>query len=123
MRIVILVIACLSMSDAVAQQQTLADVKPLTPNSDREPLAKSFSLDKGIDFLDQAALDWTGRRKCFTCHTNFAYLMARPMVASEVPASQAGSQATRIAGQRSLARSRPALGCGSRDECGRVGNE
>ncbi len=86
MRIVILVIACLSMSDAVAQQQTLADVKPLTPNSDREPLAKSFSLDKGIDFLDHAALDWTSRRKCFTCHTNFAYLMARPMVASEVPA-------------------------------------
>ena len=31
-------------------------------------------------FLDTAALHWTKHRQCFACHTNFAYLIARPKV-------------------------------------------
>ena len=37
-------------------------------------------------FLDAAALTWQKERKCFTCHTNYAYLYARPMVGSSVAA-------------------------------------
>lgn len=83
MRIVNLVLVCLIASSAHAGELTLENVPKLKQNSDGEPVAKEFSLAKGVAFLDQAALDWTKRRKCFTCHTNFAYLMARPMAGSE----------------------------------------
>lgn len=55
-------------------------------NTPEEPLAKKFSRDSAVQFLDAAALDWTHERKCFTCHTNYAYLMARPLVSHQVPA-------------------------------------
>jgi squalene-hopene/tetraprenyl-beta-curcumene cyclase len=48
------------------------------PNSADEPLAKSLSLEASARFLDAASVHWTQNRKCATCHTNVAYLMARP---------------------------------------------
>ncbi len=56
------------------------------PNKLNEPLAKSFSLKKGVHFLDSAALTWQKQRRCFTCHTNYAYLYARPLISSKAPA-------------------------------------
>jgi len=50
------------------------------PNDPDEPLAEEFSLDSAVHFLDSASLTWQRDRKCFTCHTNFAYLYARPLV-------------------------------------------
>ena len=35
-------------------------------------------MEKGIEFLEAAAANWTQTRKCFTCHTNYAYLIVRP---------------------------------------------
>lgn len=49
-----------------------------TPNSPDEPLAKASSLAKAAEFLDGVALDWTKRRQCGTCHTNYAYMISRP---------------------------------------------
>lgn len=80
MRIVLLVTACLIAAEIRAEDLTLENVSKLPRNSADEPIAASFSLTKGVQFLDHAALDWTRRRKCFTCHTNFAYLIARPMI-------------------------------------------
>lgn len=51
-----------------------------------EPLADSFSAENAVRFLDAAALTWQKQRECFTCHTNFAYLYARPFVSAEVAA-------------------------------------
>src|SRR5438034_8066678 len=51
-----------------------------------EPIAKNFSLEKAVAFLDNAALHWTDKRGCFSCHTNLSYLYARPMVSAEVTA-------------------------------------
>jgi squalene-hopene/tetraprenyl-beta-curcumene cyclase len=48
------------------------------PNKPDEPLAKALSLEKAADFLDGAAVSWTEQRKCGTCHTNYAFLVARP---------------------------------------------
>jgi squalene-hopene/tetraprenyl-beta-curcumene cyclase len=45
-----------------------------------EPFAKDFSLERSAAFLDTVALSWTRERKCGTCHTNYPYLMARPML-------------------------------------------
>src|SRR3990172_10840552 len=53
-------------------------VEPPTPNSPDEPIAKEFSFAKAAEFLDRASRHWTAERKCGTCHTNYAYLMARP---------------------------------------------
>src|SRR5438093_39347 len=66
-----------------------ADVKPVevvqpTPNKADEPLAKEFSLARAASFLDAGAVWWTHEKKCGTCHTNFPYLMARPLL-KEVP--------------------------------------
>src|SRR3989440_7458293 len=54
------------------------DVTKPTANSAKEPLAKTLSLEKAGAFLDGAALAWTRKNKCNTCHTTYPYLMARP---------------------------------------------
>jgi squalene-hopene/tetraprenyl-beta-curcumene cyclase len=59
-------------------------VKP-GPNSDTEPIAEKFSLERGARFLDTVSVNWTRNRKCGTCHTNYAHMMAGPTV--EKPAS------------------------------------
>jgi squalene-hopene/tetraprenyl-beta-curcumene cyclase len=48
------------------------------PNSPDEPIAAAPSLARAAEFLDGVALNWTQQRKCGTCHTNYAYLLARP---------------------------------------------
>jgi squalene-hopene/tetraprenyl-beta-curcumene cyclase len=35
-------------------------------------------MERAARFLDEVALDWTRDRKCGTCHTNYAYMLARP---------------------------------------------
>jgi squalene-hopene/tetraprenyl-beta-curcumene cyclase len=67
---------------------TLDNVVPPQRNSSDEPLAKTFSMDQALNFLDTASLSWQKSRKCFTCHTNYAYLMARPTVSAAAPAHQ-----------------------------------
>jgi squalene-hopene/tetraprenyl-beta-curcumene cyclase len=40
-------------------------------------------LERAVHFLDSAAVDWQKQRKCFTCHTNYAFLYARPAISAE----------------------------------------
>jgi len=70
----------LAGSIALAEKPiTLDNVKSPGPNKPNEALAKDFSMDRALRFLDSASLYWQVKRGCFTCHTNYAYLMARPM--------------------------------------------
>jgi squalene-hopene/tetraprenyl-beta-curcumene cyclase len=46
--------------------------------SSKEPIARVMSLKRSAEFLDAVAVQWTRQHKCGTCHTNYAYLMARP---------------------------------------------
>ena len=79
---------------------TLENVTPPEPNTKDEPLA-SYSLQRAAHFLDRAALDWQKTRQCFTCHTNFAYLMARPHLSADVPAhAQVRAYAEELVTQR-----------------------
>ena len=64
---------------------TLANVTSPAPISAEEPLAEKFSLEQAARNLDRSTLHWQKHRKCGTCHTNFAYLMARPSLASLSP--------------------------------------
>ena len=55
-----------------------------SPNRADEPIRDEFSKRKAIEFLDNASLQWKEKRKCFTCHTNLAYLYARPAIIKHV---------------------------------------
>ncbi len=65
---------------------TLESVIAPGPHQADEPVAKEVSLEKAAHFLDSAALTWQKDRKCFTCHTNFAYLYARPAISADTTA-------------------------------------
>jgi hypothetical protein len=67
---------------------TLENVLPPTPNRPDEPLRAKFSPAAAVQFLDTAALSWQNERKCFACHANYIYLIARPPVSHQVPAHQ-----------------------------------
>lgn len=65
---------------------TLENVVPPSANAADEPFAAAFSLPLAVQFLDSAALAWQRDRQCFTCHTNYLFLMARPLVSADAPA-------------------------------------
>jgi squalene-hopene/tetraprenyl-beta-curcumene cyclase len=53
-------------------------LEPVSKNSPDEPLSPEFSPGRAVRFLDSVAIEWQQTRGCFTCHTNCAYLYARP---------------------------------------------
>jgi squalene-hopene/tetraprenyl-beta-curcumene cyclase len=81
------VVLCLvTMHLRADEPVTLENVQPPDENKKDEPLAAKFSLTKASQFLDSAAVNWTQKQGCFSCHTNYAYLYARPHLSSDVPA-------------------------------------
>ena len=48
-----------------------------------EPLMEKYSLEAATRFLDTSSLFWQKQQKCFTCHTNYPYLMARPFLGAD----------------------------------------
>jgi squalene-hopene/tetraprenyl-beta-curcumene cyclase len=84
---IIVIIAALTLHGvARADEPSLKKYTPPAESKKDEPLAKEFSLDNAVNFLDNAALQWTDKRGCFSCHTNLAYLYTRPMVSAQAPA-------------------------------------
>jgi squalene-hopene/tetraprenyl-beta-curcumene cyclase len=79
---------CLAPPAVAAEPVTLDSVVDPGPKSPDEPLAQAYSLEKAVHFLDSASLTWQKQRKCFTCHTNYLYLYARPAVSADNPAHQ-----------------------------------
>ncbi|MHC4399918.1 MAG: squalene--hopene cyclase [Planctomycetota bacterium] len=65
---------------------TLQNVASPGPNRPDEPFREKFSLAAAVRLLDASSLTWQRERKCFSCHSNYAYLMARPAVGHDVPA-------------------------------------
>ncbi len=71
--------------------RTTSAAEPLTweppgPNRADEPIAPKYSASKAVKFLDAASVDWQDKHACMTCHTNYAYLFARPMISGDSPA-------------------------------------
>jgi squalene-hopene/tetraprenyl-beta-curcumene cyclase len=64
-------------SNAKPEEPPSSAVKAPTPNTSDEPLAAKFSAHKAAAFLDQVSLAWTAERKCGSCHTNYAYMLAQ----------------------------------------------
>src|SRR5713226_845220 len=53
--------------------------KPAASTPD-EPLAASLSYTRAADYLDRASMTWLREKECASCHTNYPFLMARPML-------------------------------------------
>ena len=75
--------SCIANAASGDDQISLENVVAPSANKADEPIAETASLEKAAQFLDAAALTWQKDRKCFTCHTNFAYLYARPAISAE----------------------------------------
>ena len=71
-----------------AETVTAENVIDPGANKSDEPMADAFSLEKAIHFLDSASLQWQKQQKCFTCHTNYAHLYARPKASASDPAAE-----------------------------------
>ena len=58
---------------------------PFGPNSPDEPIRGQFSMDAAVRFFDAAALGWQKQRKCFACHSDYAFFYTRPLVSWKTP--------------------------------------
>lgn len=67
---------------------TLDNVAAPQANDPDEPISAEFSIDRAAHFLDSASLQWQKQRKCMTCHTNYAYLYARPGISGDASAHE-----------------------------------
>jgi len=83
---IIAVLLLVAGASLASEGITLQNVVSPGPNRADEPLAEKFSMQQAVRFLDSAALTWQKQRKCFACHSNYAFLMARPAVTHEVTA-------------------------------------
>src|SRR5213078_628390 len=71
-------LAPLALIGLFAATTASAQEPAVTPNKPDEPKAAQFSLRQAAAFIDDAAVGWTRKRNCGSCHSTYIYLMARP---------------------------------------------
>lgn len=64
----------------------LEGVPPPGANTPDEPIRATFSAEAAARFLDAAAVNWQKEHKCFACHSDYAFLVARPLASWKAPA-------------------------------------
>lgn len=84
--IAVLMATLMATTSAAEEPLTLENVTPPGANRPDEPIRDEFSVDAAVRFLDAAALSWQKERKCFACHSDYAFFSARPLVSWKVPA-------------------------------------
>jgi len=86
--VILLLTGLLGWASGDQKPVTLEEVPhELQEISAAEPLAKTFSANNAATYLDEASLTWQKKKKCATCHTNMAYMMARPALGEVLPDS------------------------------------
>ncbi|HUT89376.1 MAG TPA: prenyltransferase/squalene oxidase repeat-containing protein [Thermoguttaceae bacterium] len=78
--------AVMIATSAGEEPLTLENVTSLEANRPDEPIRDEFSMDAAVRFLDATALGWQKERKCFACHSDYAFLLTRPVVSWKAPA-------------------------------------
>ncbi len=107
-------VTALAFLSAAPSQAAEAELPPpvMTPEpvaSPDEPFLKKISAEKAALYLDTIAANWSAQRQCGTCHTNYAYMMARPSLGlASDPAVEARVRAF-FEERVNLRSSRPAL--------------
>ena len=82
------IVALIAAISAAAEPLTLENVTPPEANRPDEPIRDEFSIDAAARFLDGVALNWQKDRKCFACHSDYAFFVTRPLIGWKVPAHQ-----------------------------------
>lgn len=80
LRFLVPVLATLVLASFGVAAEKKSDLPEPAPNRGDEPMAKELSLAKAAEFLDGVAGNWTRARNCGTCHTNYPYLIGRPLL-------------------------------------------
>jgi squalene-hopene/tetraprenyl-beta-curcumene cyclase len=73
-------LAAIGIGAGAGRSAERQEIPEPTKNSPDEPMAKELSLARAAGFLDGVAGNWTRARNCGTCHTNYPYLMSRPVL-------------------------------------------
>ncbi|NNE91648.1 MAG: terpene cyclase/mutase family protein [Verrucomicrobiales bacterium] len=85
------IVICFAFSASILSQEKIVtlDSVPgeLVEIRSDEPIAKEFSPENAARYIDRAALNWQKKKNCATCHTNMAYLFARPALSHVLPDS------------------------------------
>jgi len=71
-----------SAAKRVGADTSAPDADAASPD---EPLRDVFSLDAAVAHLDNIAASWQRDRKCFACHSDYAFLETRPLVSGKTP--------------------------------------
>jgi squalene-hopene/tetraprenyl-beta-curcumene cyclase len=72
--------------DSIRAQETTAKTKrtPKRANpavsAPTEAIAPAASMTRAAQFLDEMAINWTRQHRCGSCHSNYPYLVARPVL-------------------------------------------
>jgi squalene-hopene/tetraprenyl-beta-curcumene cyclase len=82
------VIAAAITALSVAAEPLTLETAPPEANRPEEPIRDEFSIDAAVRFLDTVALNWQTERKCFACHSDYAFLSTRPVVSWKTPAHE-----------------------------------
>jgi squalene-hopene/tetraprenyl-beta-curcumene cyclase len=64
--------------DAAPEHQYRSDRVAIPRAHADEPKLAKVSLESAVAYLDEGAQAWTATRGCLSCHTNGAYVVARP---------------------------------------------
>ncbi len=77
------ILICAAVAPASADEIVTFDSVPeeLEEISPDEKMADEFSAENAARYIDRAALTWQKKKKCATCHSNMAYMFARPALA------------------------------------------
>ena len=75
-------LALFTMINATRESQAgdLESIKAPAGVSSREAINHVASMASAAKYLDERSLAWTRERKCGSCHTNYPYLIARPVL-------------------------------------------
>jgi squalene-hopene/tetraprenyl-beta-curcumene cyclase len=80
---ILLAVSLLLRADDTVTTENVLDPGP---NQADEPLRERFSFPAAVRFVDAVALTWHKKHECFACHSDYAFLLARPAVNPRAPA-------------------------------------
>jgi squalene-hopene/tetraprenyl-beta-curcumene cyclase len=80
---ILLVASLLLSADDMVTMENAIDPGP---NRVDEPFIEKFSFPAAVRYIDTTALTWQKQHKCFACHSDYAFLLARPAVSHKVSA-------------------------------------
>ena len=112
---VLVIVAQVFLAVGTAHGGLTAEEPQILQVISEEAMAPDYSHQRAVDFLDRTSMAWTKKYKCFTCHTNFAHLIAVSELEQRPEYFQEVRNALDDSRSETLARKRSEMGCRSGD--------